>query len=95
MKKVVAIAMVFLMASSTFAGKFKMEDGLLYHDGELYTGEYKELFSNGKVASVFEFKQGIKDGEVVFYYDNGALKEKGLYKNGQKHDHLAALGRRR
>ena len=54
-------------------------------DGSFYTGIITvENKDNSK--SVFEVKDGLKDGEAQYFYASGKTMEKGFFVKGQKND---------
>ncbi len=43
----------------------------------------KQYYDNGKVRAVYHYnRKGVMDGPYKLYWENGRLKEKGVYKNG-------------
>ena len=59
------------------------EEGKLYLNSELYTGTYN--VEKGEVlASVFKFKNGMKNGKVTHFYTDGKTKEIGNYRMNEK-----------
>lgn len=53
--------------------------------GEVYSGDYKESDSNGKLTYSAIIKNGVLDGSVVYFYPSGNRKETGSYREGLKH----------
>lgn len=45
-----------------------------YKDG-LQEGSCKEFYENGQVKNTIEWKKGKKEGDAVFYHDNGVYKD--------------------
>jgi hypothetical protein len=48
-------------------------------------GEHISYFDNGKVQSVYEYKDGEKDGKVQFFKANGKMIEETHYEKGDRH----------
>ena len=50
-----------------------------------YSGRVVEYYQNSNIF-VFEgdYKDGLENGEFVFYFENGIIKQKGNYKKGLK-----------
>jgi antitoxin component YwqK of YwqJK toxin-antitoxin module len=46
-------------------------------------GEYVEYFQNGQINYKYSFKNGIEDGEWVWYNEEGNLLKKAIYKDGE------------
>ena len=82
-------------------GKEGKKDGLStawYENGQTpYTGWSKEMYEDGQIKSLVQFKDGKKDGLSTAWYENGQKKreinwkdgkydglETGWYRNGQK-----------
>jgi antitoxin component YwqK of YwqJK toxin-antitoxin module len=68
---------------------------VLYRSGKLYyqvpfkngkvNGWYEEFYENGTISGKKLRVDGIVvDGENIFYWDNGAIYQKGYYKNGHQ-----------
>jgi antitoxin component YwqK of YwqJK toxin-antitoxin module len=54
----------------------------------IHTGEYIELFPNGKVQTEgWNNKQGLRDGIWYSYYETGTKWSESSYKNGIKEGH--------
>ena len=49
----------------------------------LKQGEFKALYSNGGVASIVSFKDGLRDGMTRTYALDGMLLWEGEYKEGE------------
>lgn len=70
----------------TFAQLNKGEDGLYYDENkDLYSGLYIEFNSNGSKRVELPLKNGIKDGEVKLFFEDGSLNEIRSYKEGKMH----------
>lgn len=64
-----------------------LKDGLYYTSiGTLYSGTYNSYGQNGgKVASI-TLVDGKKNGPATYYYDNGNIKETGIFLNNEKNE---------
>ncbi len=51
----------------------------IVEDGD---GVYLRKYSNEKIASIGQYKNGIKTGEWKYYYANGLIESSGKYRNG-------------
>ncbi|HBF87923.1 MAG TPA: toxin-antitoxin system YwqK family antitoxin [Bacteroidales bacterium] len=61
-------------------------DGLYYDESnKLFSGLYSEKFENDKTKMEINIENGLKNGEAVYFYQDGAKKEIRTYKNGIKH----------
>ena len=57
---------------------------LTYKNNQLFSGKCYSYFSESKIESIREYKDGRDHGEWVFYYQNGNIATKGNMKNGKK-----------
>lgn len=46
-------------------------------------GSYREWYDNGQLAKDFTVKMGKKNGELIFYWENGNLRRNEIYNNGE------------
>ena len=61
------------------------KDGVFFNqDGDKYTGIYNTYFTSGEVEAKYHIEDGLLDGEVVFFHQDGAVKETGAYASGEK-----------
>lgn len=70
--------------------KAQVRDGLFYlpNTEKPYSGENLCVYlSNGQYHSRGEIKQGLKDGQWTYWYENGELWKKERYENGEKLDY--------
>jgi len=65
----------------------EQRDGLFYEMGKLepYSGQCYSTFPNGQLGLGGNIKEGLRDGEWVWYYENGTQRRFATYKNGLKH----------
>ena len=60
---------------------------VIYGDDGLWCNRFTGIPFTGEITGKpchGRMKDGVKDGEWVYYHDNGQLEEKGSYKNGEK-----------
>jgi antitoxin component YwqK of YwqJK toxin-antitoxin module len=66
------------------------KNGLYYYFGKLYSGKNYEKYDNGKIKLKSQFKKGKKDGDWIWYSENGQFirgetwDEYGLVKTTEK-----------
>lgn len=78
-------ALVFI-GFSGFAQILEDENGVFYADNSTpYNGTYKEYYLNGQTRLSIDIKEGIKDGEMYLYYEDGNINEVRSYKNNKMH----------
>ena len=53
-----------------------------YSNNDLFTGDCKTLYFNGKLKSEQSYKEGKDHGDWIFYFMNGSIQTKGTFKNG-------------
>ncbi|MEN8137227.1 MAG: hypothetical protein ABFR62_02235 [Bacteroidota bacterium] len=62
--------------------KYRHEGG--YEEG-MKTGNWKQIhITNDKIVSETYFYEGLRDGDVKYYYDNGIIKVEGNFESGLK-----------
>ena len=59
------------------------DDGRMLDHGELFTGVATDRWPNGQMASQLNFVDGIEDGWVRGWYENGVLKSETFYHRGR------------
>lgn len=57
---------------------------LTYKNNQLFSGKCYSYFSDSKLESVREYKDGKDHGEWIFYYDNGNIATEGSMKENKK-----------
>jgi len=75
------------------------ENGLHYHKGYRYVGQYKDGLENGLwtitktdvLVSTMDFKEGFQDGELKIYNEDGETICLVVYTKGEKVDTLADI----
>ncbi len=65
------------------SGAVQMEGLSLEKESEIFHGEVKWYFENGKVFQIVNYKNGSLFGDREVYYENGKMKSKTTYKNGK------------
>ena len=59
-------------------GKYVEESGVLFN------GNLETSYLSGAVESMYEITDGVKDGKIVVYHENGSSKETGNFNQGKK-----------
>ena len=77
--------------------EFRQKKGLQYlPDAEYpYTGYYVQLDRKKRIRSLRHFREGILDGPVVSWWENGLKHTKGQYRYGKKRWSLDILDRKK
>ena len=83
MKKALLIfLLVFLIPLSACGGvKYEFRDGVMYEDGKEATGTFE--FKIGKYRTKGKFVDGLPDGVIEEYYENGSIMMKKFFSNGK------------
>lgn len=82
----VIVLLISMLCSISYSQLNISEDGLYYDENnELYSGNYIEFHSNGNKRIELNLKDGLKDGEVHIFFENGTLNEIRTYKAGVMH----------
>lgn len=55
------------------------------NSGGLYEGMYERRNNQGVTEATYEVSQGKLNGEAVFYYPGGQIREKGFFEAGKRH----------
>jgi antitoxin component YwqK of YwqJK toxin-antitoxin module len=80
------LVFAFTLISSIIVSQEIREDGLCYHNGELFTGTFNEHYEDGTtLKSSIIVKNGQPHGKSYYYYPNGNIREIRSYKHAQKH----------
>ena len=84
MKRILAPILLLTFLFPALAYGETMDD-LVYRDGIHYK-KFSDVPFTGKVTGIWQgtFKDGIKHGPWVRYYDNGQLWSKGTYRDGKE-----------
>ena len=83
MKKILlALLLVFLIPLSACGGvKYEFRDGVIYEDEKEATGTFE--FKIGKYRTKGKFVDGLPDGVIEEYYENGSIMMKKFFSNGK------------
>jgi antitoxin component YwqK of YwqJK toxin-antitoxin module len=76
----ILLGIIFLSLFSAFAQEIKEIDGVYFAGDSPYTGLYTASFDNGKSRISMNLVDGLKEGEVKVYFENGDLNEIRSYK---------------
>ncbi len=84
MKRLINILAIIVIGATTSWGQIiEGDDGMYYASNyEPYNGEYTEQYENGSTRIEMNLVEGVKEGFVNLYFDNGNLNEIRSYKNG-------------
>ncbi len=64
---------------------FARLEGIVKYEGKPFTGIVYELYGNENRKKQTEYKNGIKHGKEIIFYENGEKKEETEYGNKEKH----------
>ncbi len=85
MKNLILTLAVILSAFAVSAQEVALVDGKFYNDGQLYSGSFSEYDQHGNVLVTHEkITNGLEDGAVTYYRNDGNVKEIRSYKDGLK-----------
>ena len=71
----IIITFLCVLVLQSFSQDIKLIDGYYYKKDMLYTGKHIESYENGKPKLVMYIHNGLKDGLVISYYENGIQAE--------------------
>lgn len=60
------------------------KDNIIYFSDKPFTGKCATYFDSGKIGIEGNYKNGRKDGEWIWYYENGTRKRSTIFKDGIK-----------
>jgi antitoxin component YwqK of YwqJK toxin-antitoxin module len=81
MKKIsLLFGIIILIVFSAYSQDIKEVDGVYYTSSVPYTGKYTSHFENGKTKIEMNLIDGLKDGVVKVYFEDGELNEIRSYK---------------
>ena len=83
MKKILLILLLLFLIPLSACGRVKYEfkDGIMYEDGKEATGTFE--FKIGKYRTKGKFVDGLPDGVIEEYYENGSIMMKKFFSNGK------------
>ena len=64
----------------------KVEEGKLYHSKK--EGSWTTYFKTGKIKFIAEYTKGVPNGKFLKFYENGKLREKGIFLDNHFSDTL-------
>ena len=85
MRAVIFIFCLFLInCSKKQCGEltFDKSTKTTYSNNDLFTGDCKSFYFNGKLKSEQSYKEGKDHGDWIFYFMDGSIQTKGTFKNG-------------
>ncbi len=59
------------------------EQGLIFYDGQAFTGTVVESIPDGRVLSEADYFHGLQDGPEKIYRSNGQLEQERVYRSGR------------
>jgi antitoxin component YwqK of YwqJK toxin-antitoxin module len=74
------VGILFLTLFSAFSQDIKEIDGIYYKGNLPYTGSYTSNFVNDKPRITINLVDGLKEGEVKVFFENGEVNEIRSYK---------------
>jgi len=74
---------LFLVVFSAFSQDIKEIDGVYYKGNTPFTGSFTSSFDNGKPRIDMNLVNGLKEGVVKVYFENGELNEIRAYKKNE------------
>ena len=83
MKKILLILLLLFLIplSSCEKAKYEFKDGIIYENGKEATGTFE--FKIGKYRTKGKFVDGLPDGVIEEYYENGSIMMKKFFSNGK------------
>ena len=83
MKKILLILLLLFLIALSACGRVKYEfrDGVIYEDEKEATGTFE--FKIGKYRTKGKFVDGLPDGVIEEYYENGSIMMKKFFSNGK------------
>jgi antitoxin component YwqK of YwqJK toxin-antitoxin module len=85
MKSVLVVLLTFIVTLSMAQIK-EGEDGKYYNEkGDMYSGEHIEYYENDSIHFKMILKEGVIEGDVSYFFENGSKKEIRSYLSGKMH----------
>ena len=83
MKKILLILLLLFLIplSSCEKAKYEFKDGIIYENGKEASGTFE--FKIGKYRTKGKFVDGLPDGVIEEYYENGSIMMKKFFSNGK------------
>ena len=83
MKKILLILLLLFLIPLSACGRVKYEfkDGIMYENGKEASGTFE--FKIGKYRTKGKFVDGLPDGVIEEYYENGSIMMKKFFSNGK------------
>ncbi|MGE4586979.1 MAG: toxin-antitoxin system YwqK family antitoxin [Mangrovibacterium sp.] len=72
---------ILLFSVNSLAQEIRESGGIYYLDSKPYTGIYTISYDNGNPQMTISLKEGVKDGEIRSFFENGQVREICFYKN--------------
>jgi len=74
------LGIIFLTIFSAYSQKIKEIDGVYYKGSKPFTGQHVTYHENGKQKIELNLTDGLKDGIVKVFFENGVINEIRSYK---------------
>ncbi|MDB4063069.1 hypothetical protein N9848_01680 [Flavobacteriaceae bacterium] len=74
--------LIFTSCSTKDCSKIVYKDGVSTLNGRLYTGDCESWHPNGQLKSSQHYVDGKDDGNWVFYFIDGTVQTKAVFKKG-------------
>lgn len=85
---------VYLLALGLFSTSLLSAQALIKDsDGGLYEGLYAHKANDGSTAAHYNVKEGKLNGEVLYYFPGGKIREKGQFLSGQREGKWVTFGK--
>ena len=62
----------------------KTEKGITYYQDAFFSGEAYDIYKDGSYKVLVRYKNGKKNGNLIQWFPNKGIKEKGKYSKGKK-----------
>ena len=77
----ISALLIIFFSLSTLAQNLVVHDNIYFdQDGNPFTGKYKEYYASGSVKLEMDLNKGMKNGNVIMYFENGKIHEVYAYK---------------
>ncbi len=86
-KRVLSFALILIASLQLSAQDIVLKDGLYYSSsGTLYSGTYNSYSQKGSKIASITMVDGKKNGVATYYFENGNVKEMGMFLNNEKNE---------
>ncbi|MCK5519644.1 MAG: hypothetical protein KAI81_00905 [Candidatus Marinimicrobia bacterium] len=67
-----------------FSAEFQDINGIMYKNGNKYSGKWTQNHSSGKIRNTGRYQQGYRQGNWLWYTGNGKIECMGNYQDGER-----------